>query len=573
MKFSINWYSQSLFLKIILPVLVLIIAFSAFSLWTQYNTIYNSLISEREKGVKDIVNFTEGVIHYYAQQVESGNMELSDAKFMAGEIINKMHFEGENYIFGYTMENTVSIPFQGHERGKFLDVQDEEGNYVQRDLLEIAKENGQGYYTYYWLNSNSNQIEPKRSYISSYKPWGWWYGTGVYINDVQAKANVIFLKQSLYYLIFLAAIILILFFLLKSLLKPLKTLKENVKSLGQGDLTKRFASAGSDEIHQVGCVLDETVVQLVTTIDELKTSSQKINELSEDLNASSMIQKEGISSFVQQREGVSRKIEDISSSSEELTSGVEEIASSAQNVSTSSKELKERTEKAVKITENGEHSVEELVTDMKKVKENTAVMAKMIDGLTDQAQSIGDIVEVISSIAEQTNLLALNAAIEAARAGEAGKGFAVVADEIRKLAEESQNSTQRISENLTEIRKGIESTNKIMKSSNTSVESASKDMVDLQEQFKSILLEVQAVLDNIENVSGSVEQQTQSLQEMAESTDTVGKAVFEVMEEMNNMNKYVEGQEKITEKLHQSVETLKNMSENMEAQISLFKTN
>ena len=103
---------------------------------------------------------------------------------MAGDVIFMLRYEGDNYIFGYDMENKVSIPFQSHERGKFLDVKDQDGNWVQRDLREIAKTKGKGFYTYNWLNSNTKRVEPKVAYVRYFEPFDWWYGTGVYVEDI-----------------------------------------------------------------------------------------------------------------------------------------------------------------------------------------------------------------------------------------------------------------------------------------------------------------------------------------------------------------------------------------------------
>lgn len=567
-----NWYSKRIFLKIVIPLSVFIVIFSAFSLWNQYHTIYDSLLVEREKGVKDIVDFTEGVILHFAELEKQGVLTREEAQFEAGEVIYKMRFEGQNYIFGYTYDNHVSIPFQTHERGKFLDSQDQEGQWVQRELTRIAQEEGQGFFTYFWLNSNSDQVEPKKSYIKAYKPWQWWYGTGVYINDVEEKAFKIFIGQMLLFILLIAVLIVGIFFMIRILLKPLNQLKNKVELIGKGDLTAELSFNGHDEINKVGIATGEMVRNLMLTVVKVKESAATVQGYSVELADSSQEQRAGIEAFVEQREDVYRRVEDISAASEELNSGVEEIASTARTVADSSNDLKGRAENTVRITRDGSQTVDELVKDMSMVKNSTNMMANMIDSLTEQAKSIEEIVNVISSIAEQTNLLALNAAIEAARAGEAGKGFAVVADEIRKLAEESKNSTQRIGENLSEIRKGIEETDKVMKESNASVDSSSEDIKALQNQFKTILDEIQGVMDNIETVAFNVEQQNNSLQEMAVSTDRVGKSVYDVMEEMNNMNTYVEKQESSSEKVFDTVKALKKIAEELTDNISSFKT-
>ena len=228
--------------------------------------------------------------------------------------------------------------------------------------------------------------------------------------------------------------------LTRSIVRPLSDAVRAAENVAQGDLTQTVQIQGRDEVTRLQQALQTMQTNLRDTLQQISGSATQVASAAEELNA---VTEEGSRSLQQQND----EIEQAATAVNEMTAAVEEVASNAVSTSTASQQS---SSSAIQ----GSQRVQETVTAIQQMTNDVETTAEQVRSLAGQTRDIGKVLDVIRAIAEQTNLLALNAAIEAARAGEAGRGFAVVADEVRALAHRTQQSTQEIEVMVSGIQQG-----------------------------------------------------------------------------------------------------------------------
>lgn len=212
---------------------------------------------------------------------------------------------------------------------------------------------------------------------------------------------------------------------------------------------------------------------------------------------------------------------------QQANQGMQEASKAVEEVARSSQQMAHAARQANTVAQTGGKAVEQTVASMRRIKEQVATSAARITELGELSKAIGAIVETIDQIAEQTNLLALNAAIEAARAGEHGKGFAVVADEVRKLAERATGATTEVSTLIGKVKQGVEEAVRAMQASNQEVTEGASRSQEAGEALTQILQAAQSVAAEVENVSAIAEQMAASVQEVTATVETVRRSAEE----------------------------------------------
>jgi methyl-accepting chemotaxis protein len=267
--------------------------------------------------------------------------------------------------------------------------------------------------------------------------------------------------------------------LTRSITLPIIEAVRVAETIAKGNLTKPINPQGNDEASRLLTALAVMQSSLLTTLRQITGSSTQLASAAEQLNA---VTAEG-SRDLQQQHG---EIEQAATAVTEMTTAIEEVARNASSTSDLSRESRT-------IAMRGQQRMTEAVTAIQALTRDVEVSSKQVGGLADQAQGIGKVLDVIRTIAEQTNLLALNAAIEAARAGEAGRGFAVVADEVRALAHRTAQSTREIEAMIGGIQTGTADAVSTMQNSSDMTQKT----LELAEQAKTALAELVAANDEI----------------------------------------------------------------------------
>ncbi|MBO8173428.1 MAG: methyl-accepting chemotaxis protein [Bacillaceae bacterium] len=288
---------------------------------------------------------------------------------------------------------------------------------------------------------------------------------------------------------------------------------------------------------------------LMDNITKSKQSSQEISNVINEIASGS--------------ENQAQSTQDASRAMSEMASGIQKIAESASVVA-------ERSQSTVSEVKKGDSSIQQTMAQMDSIHRSVNSIARTIENLDDKSKEIGRILQVITDITEQTNLLALNAAIEAARAGEHGKGFAVVADEVRKLAEQSNASAGEISQIIEDIQVGTDEAKQAMNQGIIEVDNGIQNVKQTGDVLKSILAYAEEVAAQIEEISAISQQMSASSEEISASVDEMSTIAKTSNEQSKSVVTFTDEQMASIEEIKHVSESLQNMSYELEELVKKF---
>ncbi|MBT2756521.1 methyl-accepting chemotaxis protein [Mesobacillus foraminis] len=356
--------------------------------------------------------------------------------------------------------------------------------------------------------------------------------------------------------------------------RPISILTEYAQKIAEGDLSqKRIAIANKDEIGELAETLNIMAGNLRSLIEQVHSSSEKVAASSEELTASAAqtnYATEQISDTMSQvAASAGEQVQSVESSTQavnELSIGVHQISGNAQSVAETAMDASD------KALEGGQ-AIKLAVEQMNSINLTVNGLGEVVRGLGNRSDEIGQIIEVISGIAKQTNLLALNAAIEAARAGEQGRGFAVVADEVRKLAEQSASSAHEISLLIHAIQAETDKAVQSMEFATLEATAGIQAVNSAGDSFSQIQEAVRDVSFQIQEVSSAVQQMAAGTQQMVHSMQVISAISEATSTSTREISTSTEDQLAAMQEITASASELSRMADELQKQVSKFKIN
>ncbi|MDV2858036.1 MULTISPECIES: methyl-accepting chemotaxis protein [Oceanimonas] len=479
---------------------------------------YQSLVEEKRTQAMHQVQQASSVIqHYYAQQL-SGQLSEAQARSLAKVAVAGLRYGNDDYFWINDHHPRMILhPMKPELNGEDLSgFQDPNGKRLFVEMVREIETGGRGFVHYLWPKPGLSEPVEKVSYVQLFDPWGWIIGTGIYIDDVETQLFELAGKVMLLMLGLGAVAVLVAVVLIRSILNPVSQTVSALRDIshGEGDLRQRLDESGRDEITQLSQSFNQFCARLGDTIRRLSPISQEVTQASGRL---SEIVRHNRSVSEQQ----SAETEQVATAMQEMLATSSEVARSAGQAANASRESSVAAQQgSQQVAETCEHS-SALVNELSQAQQRLGALAE-------RTKEIGTVLEVIRTIAEQTNLLALNAAIEAARAGEQGRGFAVVADEVRELATRTQSSTNEIEQIIHGLQQESDDTVTRMQTLMQRAEETQGSAVQAGEALATITERMTLINDMNNQIATAAEQQRQTTEEMSRNLSRLSELAEEV---------------------------------------------
>ncbi|MGR6831074.1 methyl-accepting chemotaxis protein [Aliivibrio wodanis] len=467
--------------------------------------VRSTVISSNETRLEHLLTNAVNMVSFFEKKSDNGELDENLAKKLAANALQDLVYTDNEYIWA-TDENLVFIaaPLDPQIVGeKFSEIIGEEAENNLRSQLVNALGS---VVTYSWLSTNLNVTTEINSIAVKSQRWHWYLGSGIQ-DKVAQDIFYAFLSKGIFIGIVVNLFVgLFIFFSFRNYKITLGSELDNILTIfdkmANGDLSSKFEVTGKETgIYASIIALNEKLSSVINSSFHI---SENVTVSAEELTVVMQNIANNTQSELSQMEAISTAISELSSTSKE--------------VSLNAVQAEEETIKASDNVQRGNKALDESILLTKSINSSVQETAHMIETLKNNAIDIGDVTSVISAISEQTNLLALNAAIEAARAGEQGRGFAVVADEVRSLAEKTQESTKNIQAIIAKLQDQSEKVNENMMLNVTAIQESVALSENVKASFSDIAYSVQAISDINELVTTASQEQYSVTEEIARNT-------------------------------------------------------
>ncbi|BCV26935.1 methyl-accepting chemotaxis protein [Shewanella algae] len=488
------------------------------ALESEITNFREKLLNERRQELVHVTEVAKEIVSFQRSQGGDYKAALRDVRFGSAGYFFVYDGKGKNLF------HALLPKLEGTDQ---IGMTDPKGTKIIVGLLNAAR-SGDGILTYYYQKPGTNELVEKIGYAAMVPGTDWIIGTGAYVDDIEASVaeyrqtalegmeGKLWLTLMIVIVITLVTATLILFAAQRTV-TPIRNMLDNLNNIaqGEGDLTKRLQVHGEDEIAQLGQAFNCFVDKLQHIIRDVTTATHEVQDASGSIHA--------------QTQAIAAQLANHNNETDQVVTAITEMSSTAQEVAMNTTQVAEATHVASDEVAKAQECVDTSLTEISTLMAEINSAADHIQSLNEQSQKINSVLSVIGGIAEQTNLLALNAAIEAARAGEQGRGFAVVADEVRSLASRTQASTLEINEMLSELHRLVSQAVSAMEESQQSCHRSVESSRLISESLGAVTSSVTSINDMSTQIATAATEQSSVTEEINRNIYAIQEIVAELL--------------------------------------------
>ncbi|MFC0118590.1 methyl-accepting chemotaxis protein [Pseudoalteromonas xiamenensis] len=511
--------------------------------WLSASKLKSTMIAERQNKAVTLIQTLESQLNSIAV---NDSLDEQSKKRAAIELLNNSRYEPSGYFFLFSNSgDMVAHPIKPELNG--LSMVYHSKPFISNAFtlfVETAKRHGEGFVSYEWPKPGSSDQEEKLSFVKQLRFFDWIIGTGIYLTDVEKQYRDTLVQLLIETIAYVAILLTLSSLVARNIIKPLNKMTRTMTDIAQNkDLTITLKNQGNDELATMAQAFNEMTADFREVVNSINDNTCALASSAEELAC--------VTNQIQQ--GIAQQNAD----TDMATQQIGQIEQSATQVFHQTQVALNKVNHTTELTESGLQSLIQTVESIEQISNRVDSATIAASHLQQSSSQIEIVLEVINKITEQTNLLALNAAIEAARAGEQGRGFAVVADEVRTLAMRTQQSTLDIQTIISEIQKGVETTVNDMMTCKTATELS----ISLSQQCNDALSAIDASVTEISAINRLI----------AEASESQSSAVSDVVQGMLGISSVAEQTETGAKHTQASSHQLSEMSCELNTMVNQFK--